>query len=477
MGHLPEATTRPIRGKGYTQQEIRVGLWHCMLAWVFGSGFFAITGGAAFNSFLTRYLHTSDSIYGLVSATGSIGAVFLVLGSYTVERTGRVKGNFLLLVTLHRLLWLGIAAIPLLMPYREGASATTQVVLVCVILLISTIAANYGGAGWTAWMSAIVPNNIAGKFFGTRATIGLVSMVVIASIMTPLIDLYGSHGWIYALIFSVAALLGAIDILLFIPVREVPRPPAAAHTPTLVDIFTIPWRNVLFRRFALYSSVTWFAYLMMGAYVWRYAFAPPADRGLDLPVWMANLLLFTLPTAIMAITSPFWGQAIDRFGPKSVLRVAALSQILLPLGWLFMRPDYSWMILFIVGIGGAFWPGIDQVTFYMQLKGFPDKHRSAYTAMFQVVLGLSMMAGTTVGGYYAGFLQTHLHDVALLPAWVSHYHPLFLTAILIRLASFLLLLPRLPMSDTGSKRQVVSAVAGGVAGTVPRLARRLSRRR
>lgn len=447
-----------------------------MVAWIFGSSFFAITGGAAFNSFLTNYLHTSDAIYGLISATGSIGAIFLLLGSFAVERTGQVKRNFLILVTLHRLLWLGIAAIPIFWPYKVGASNTTQVLLVCGILIVSAIAANYGGAGWTAWMSAIVPGTLAGKFFGMRATIGLVSMVVIASIMTPLIDKFGSHGWVYALIFAIAALLGAIDILLFIPVREVPRVSASAP-PKMIDIFTIPWRNKLFRTFSLYTSVTWFSYMMMGAYIWRYCFASVHDHGLAMPVWLANLLLFTLPTIAMAITSPFWGQAIDKFGQKTVLRVSALSQIIIPIAWLFMRPELSWLIIPVSLLAGALWPGNDQVAFYMQLRGFPDERRSAYTAMFQVVLSTAIMAGTAAGGYYAGFLQNHLYDFGRLPDWVSHYHPLFLTAILIRVFSYFVLLPKIPVAETSTKRQVTRAVADGVLAALPTITGKNSKKR
>ena len=465
-----------ISGKGYSQQEIRVGLWHCMVAWIFGSSFFAVTGGAAFNSFLTNYLHTSDAIYGLISATGSIGAIFLLLGSYTVERTGRVKRNFLLLVTLHRLLWLGIAAIPIFWPYKEGLSTNTQVLLVCGILILSAISANYGGAGWTVWMSDIVPGTLAGKFFGMRATLGLISMVVIASVMTPLIDKFGSHGWVYSLIFAIAAVMGAIDILLFIPVREVPRS-SGVSPPTLIDIFTIPWRNKLFRTFSLYISVTWFSYMMMGAYIWRYCFASVQNHGLGMPVWMANLLLFTVPTAMMALTAPYWGQAIDKFGQKSVLRVSAFSQIIIPLCWLIMRPELSWLIIPIMLFAGALWPGNDQVAFYMQLRGFPDDRRSAYTAMFQVVLSSSVMAGTAAGGYYATFLQNHLYDFGHLPDWISHYHPLFLTAIIIRVFSYFVLLPRIPVEEGSSKRQVTRAVADGVLSALPSLTKRTTDKR
>ncbi|HEY3416457.1 MAG TPA: MFS transporter, partial [Armatimonadota bacterium] len=458
MQDVESSKTPRMLGKGYSPHAVRSALRYCLIAWIFGAAFFAITGGAAFTSFLTKYLHTDDTTYGLIFAAGSLGVVFQLLGSFVIERTGRVKRHFLIYCTLHRLLWLGVAAIPLLLPVVRQAPARVQILLVLLLVLSSAVTANYGSAGWAAWMSDLIPRSMAGKFFGYRARLGLISMVVAAIGVAYLLDRFEGQGWMYALVFGVAALLGGADILCFLPAQEVPRP-VEDNPPTMVEIILTPWRNELFRRFALYTVVTWIAYMMMGPFVWRYCYDTIAEHGLNMSVSRANMLLFILPNATMALMAPFWGRAIDRFGPKPVLAVCALSQILVPLGWVFMRPAWVWGIVAMAMLGGLTWPGIDQVNFYMQLKVFPDNRRTTYIAMFAIVAGLAVVLGTTFGGYYASFWQRQLPLIPNLPSWISHYHPVFLTSILLRAASFLILLPRLPLPGVGSHVTVARQIA------------------
>ncbi|HEX2948720.1 MAG TPA: MFS transporter [Armatimonadota bacterium] len=459
--HRVDSTTGKSSKLRYSPHEVRVGLRYCLIAWIFGSTFFAITTGAVFSSFLTKYLRTDDSTYGLIMSIGSIGVLFQLLGSYVVERTGRTKRNFLYLVTFHRLAWLGVAAIPLFFPVTAGHHTTVQIVLVSVLVLLSAIAANYGGAGWTTWMSDIVPKQVAGIFFGYRARIGMVSMVVAAWGMAILLDAVNGHGWMYAVVFSFAAVMGAADILSFIPVREIPRP-VDAKPPTWMELITIPWRDKMFCSFALYTVITWIAYMMMGPFTWRFCFDTTASHGLNMSVSRANFLLFILPTITMAWVAPFWGKAIDRFGPKPVLATSSFCQIFIPAWWILVHPGSTWLIPVIVIAGGLTWPGIDQVNFYMQLKGFPNVKRTAYIAMFLVVFGLAGMLGTIVGGYCATFWQHHLQNISGLPSWISHYHLVFASAILLRAAAFVVLLPRLPLPGVGDKAVVAKTIVTGM---------------
>ena len=50
-------------------------------------------------------------------------------------------------------------------------------------------------------------------------------------------------------------------------------------------------------------------------------------------VSMMNLLLFIIPWVSMALVAPLWGQAVDRFGPKPVLRLSAFCTALSAIGW------------------------------------------------------------------------------------------------------------------------------------------------
>ena len=55
------------------------------------------------------------------------------------------------------------------------------------------------------------------------------------------------------------------------------------------------------------------------------------------------------------------------------------------------------------------------------------------------------MIGAALGGILASFWKGQLAALPYLPDWVSHYHPLFLTALLLRVLVFAFLLVRLPL--------------------------------
>lgn len=457
--------------KGYAPAEVRLALKYIVVAWAFGAPFFSITSGAPFTSFLTRYLHAGDLAFGLIMAAGPAAMLFLFLGSYVAERTGRSKRNFLWFVSAQRLLWLVIAGVPL---WFDGMPAAVRLGIVGGVAFLAQAMANYGGAGWSAWVADIVPRSIAGEYFGYRARLGMISMVTVST--GAVLLLQGAHGSgrVYAFIFALAAILGAIDIFLFIPIREVPRL-SAEKPPTLVDVLVIPWRSALFRGFVLYSAVSWVAYTMMSSFLWRFCFAPMSERGLGMSILETHLLLSILPLALMAWVAPRWGQAIDRFGPGPVLRLSALCAIILPCAWVCVHHRTAWLAWIASAAIGLTWPGIDQVNFYMIIKGFPDERRTTYNAAFQFVLGAASMAGAALGGVCASLWQGWLPRIPGVPQWVSHYQPVFLTAILVRLAAFALIFPRLRLPGDASYGAVIQSLVGDSRGRLPGLRRKRMR--
>lgn len=462
----PTATKRPVRA-GYRPAEVRRALWYILVAWGFGATFASLTSGASLTSFLVKYLKADDFSYGLIMAIGPAAGLFQFFGSYIIERTGRTKRNFLIFATTHRLLWLGVAAVPLLLPH---ASSAVRLTVVGVLIFLSGAAANFGGAGWPAWMAEIVPQSLAGKYFGYRARLGMIAMMVSSIAVSYLLDANSGSAWLYAGIFALAALIGAVDILLFIPVREIPRQ-TEDQLPTLVEICATPWKDPLFRGYALYTAVAWISYMMMGPFCWRYCFAPVAEQGLGLSMFWVNLLLFLLPMVAMAWMAPYWGAAIDRFGPKPVLGVCSLCAIIIPVGWLILHREVLWLLPIMALLGGLSWPGIEQILFYMQLKGFPQKRRTAYSAMSLVVFSLACMVGTALGGVIATFWQHYLHYIPGLPAWLTHYHPLFLTSLVLRVAAFVFLFPPLRLTGSADKRTVAKAIAHEVRSSLPQVRR------
>lgn len=470
--HEPSPRPPRLLGRGYTPAQVRASLWYIIVAWVFGAGFAALTSGAPLTSFLTTYLKTDDVSYSIIMALPLLAVVLQFVSSYLAERTGRVKRHFLIWATTHRLVWLLAALVPLLLPHGEGFAQTFRIVLVGAVVFASAAIANFGGAGWMSWMSDIIPRSLAGKFFGLRASLGMLSMIVLALGGSFLLDYTHNVGWAYALIFGVAAVFGATDILLFIAVPEIPRPLEETPT-TLGDILTTPWTNRVFRWFAAYTALAWIAYNMMGPFVWRFCIETRDQHGLGMSLTLTNGLLFILATLMMALVSPLWGRAVDRFGAKSVIITSSVAAVLIPGVWLVMRPGLEWLIWPTCFLSGLTWPGIDQTLIFMQCKGFPDERRSAYNAMLAVVLGLASAVGVFLGGQLANFWQTHLHLIPHLPSWVSHYQPVFVISLVLRAAAIVFLLVRLPLPRSAGQRAIYGAIAGELSASVGKAVRRV----
>ncbi len=452
-------STKPRRfsARGYTPREVRVGLRRCLIAWFFGASFSAITGGTVFIAFLKKYLQIGDFSYALILSSGSAAVLLQVVGSFVVERTGCTKKVFLICCTIHRLLWLAIAAVPFFTPIHHQ-SVALQVTFVGVVFFLSASLGNFCVAGWTAWMADIVPSSISGSFFGLRASFGLFIMSGVGLAAAYLADHMLHVTTMYTLVFSIAAILGATDILLFLPVKEIPRP-VEEPRPTLIDIVKTPWSNALFRSFCLYTIVSTIGYGLMNPFQIPFVFA------CGMSVLGATFMLSVLPQVSMAVLSPFWGKAVDRFGPKPVLTASALCHVILPIWWVLLRPSVIWTLPILSILAGLTWPGIDQVSIYMQVKGFPQNRRTAYIAMFMVVAALAGMVGTLIGGAMAHFTE-HFEQLSHQPAW-AHYIPLFALSVIVRLLAFVLIIPRMPLSASGTKRDVAQSIAADVVKAIP----------
>jgi hypothetical protein len=469
----------------YSPEEVRHGLRWMIVAWVFGAAFSSIVG-AGFSAFLVKILKVGDLALGLISAMGPAAVLFLFLGSLVNERTGRTKRNFIGFTLPGRLAWLAIAAVPLVFTDLPNRWATGTV---GILMFLASAAANYGGAGVAVWMGALVPKSGAGAYFALRATVGLWVMIASGFVASRIIGAHQDTASVYTWAFAIAGVLGVLDLVCFSRVPERPRPVEGERT-SMWHILSVPWKNRLFRSFSLYSSITWFTYSMMATFIWPFCYDPVGKQGLGLGVFAAVLFLSLIPMLSMAIVTPFWGTAIDRFGPKPVLGIGSLSAAVLPFAWMFIhagggfsfaagpwtfKPDMLWLIPIIQIIGGITWPAVEQGVFYVQVHGFPEAKRSAYIASYQVVLQIASMLGAATGGYLAGKFLENMSVFTFLPKWMSHYHLVFLVALLIRLAVFVTMYPRLKLEGSAEYKEVAKSMASEAKAAVPKLrARRRS---
>ncbi|HOF88089.1 MAG TPA: MFS transporter [Armatimonadota bacterium] len=469
MSDTAQTTPTPVpEEERYRVADIRLGLRNILLAAAATSAFTALTTGAVFTSFLTRCLRVDDFWYGIIMAMAPAAVFAQFFGSLAAERSGRIKPKYLTYCLPQRLLW---AVIALTLVWILQMPLAARMALLAALFFITAFFQHFGAGGTLAWFSRLVPLSAAGKFFGYRQRSAMIAMLVVATLVSVLLDRFEWQGWLYVIIFLAATAFGLADLLFIRAVPEHPRPVEGAP-PTLKDILRAPWQHPAFRWYAPFMFLTGIAVGMMDPFLWRYCYESAANAGLGMSVFLANLFLAVAPTLIMAWMAPHWGQVLDRVGPKSVLVLATVGNLLVSSVWLLMRQELLWLIPVQTLFAGMANSGIAQVEIHMRVRGFSTHRHTTYLASLNVLNGLAGMTGAALGGILASFWKGQLPLIPGLPAWVSHYHPLFLTALLLRVLVFAFLLVRLPLPGDVPGGRVLRELGAAMAESLGRRRRR-----
>ena len=236
-------------GETLSPAETRRALWVAAIAWgVFGSAWMNLITGAPFVSF-ARTLGASTFMFGLLSSLPFLGVLAQLPASYVVERGRRRRGLFLRFASGQRLLWLVVAALPWAIP-SDYPAARVGVFLALVVL--SSTFGNAGTPAWMSWFADIVPENIRGRYLGNRAALATVTAVFMSASVGWILDRNSSYT-VFTVIFSTAAVLGVIDIWLFLLVREPPMEKQEGPPWRLRNVVLSPLSNRPFRGYLLYA--------------------------------------------------------------------------------------------------------------------------------------------------------------------------------------------------------------------------------
>jgi len=198
---------------------------------------------------------------------------------------------------------------------------------------------------------------------------------------------------------------------------------------------------------------------LAGAYLGRYAMK---EMGLN---YMQMMVFGTMTASLSTIlVMPKWGRALNHFGCRSVMLVAAICGSLPPAFFLLSTPGSIWPLFLNNLIGSMFWSGCNLSASSMQLSYSPDETRPSYIAIFSCVTSLVGVAlGTMTGG-------------ALLEAWDSagwftgsfdRYKALIALSVTLRLTITLLLVPPMKNDREGTPRQLLAAIGGSITHLIP----------
>jgi MFS family permease len=279
------------------------------------------------------------------------------------------------------------------------------VVLVVAIALYQSMAA-IAGCAWNSWMRDLVPETDFGRFFGRRAMATTSLATAVALLGGVLIDSWKRHvpgdpALGYSALFGASAVFGFFGVWLLSITPEQPMPSATqvTHIPTLL---LTPFRDRNFRRLMVFLSSWNFAANLAAPF-----FAVYMLRTLGYS--MTTVIALTMASQVSNVAAlGLWGNLIDRFSNKAVLRISAPLFLACTLAWTFtglawVGPATIYLLVLIHVLMGIATAGVALASGNIVMKLSPAGQATAFLAASSVVVASCGAVAPIIGGLCADF--------------------------------------------------------------------------
>jgi MFS family permease len=354
-------------------QALRRALRTVTAAWMLGVVWMACVSGSHVKIF-SRMLGFSDLTFGLMGALPFMATFGQVIAAALIDRTGLLKYQFIHCSLIHRLLWLVVAAVGLLLP----VPSSWAVAVMLSTLAMSWFMAALSSPAWLTWMGCLIPRRIRGRYFAQRERLALTTLtgavILLGILMDVVFDPAGPAYQALAMrticaVFAVGAVFGTLDIVLFYKVPEVlpapelqqgaalgaaeeklyaeQPPPARGRAKALGpiallrELLLVPLKDRVFRHYVFYGATMSFSITFAGWFFWLNAM-----DNLGFSSLAANALFLVIGPVAGILAAKGWGRAVDRWGRRPVLVVATVGTTFSILPWLLITrrtpaPDFA----------------------------------------------------------------------------------------------------------------------------------------
>ena len=161
-------------------------------------------------------------------------------------------------------------------------------------------------------------------------------------------------------------------------------------------MFMRRFRESNFLKFVVFSGCLTFATYMAAPF---FAVFMLRDLQLSYVTYMALQVCFSL-AALIAL--PLWGRHADLVGNVRVLRLSSFLAALIPMFWLFSHnPAYLMLVQIFSGFS---WSGVTLSAGNFIYDAVTPQKRVRCIAYFNVINGLALFMGSSLGGYFAARL-------------------------------------------------------------------------
>ncbi len=366
--------------------DLRNSIYDGMFANIFAT----LTGGVFLTGF-ALYLGMNELMIGLLASMPFMATVFQIPASYLIGKRKR-KDVAYWAAALARTVWILV----LLVTLMQTQSNTVKRLTILTLIFISYMLTSVSYVSWLSWMSDIIPARIRGRFFGTRNMLcgaaGLLVMLVFGKFLDRLnSQFYQGIPIGFGLIFISAVLFGIFSLHFLKKISE-PRVKASTENMSFLENIALPLKESNFRKLLAFIFLWSFSVYFASPFFTLYFI-----RDLDFSYgFVATLGMLSGFADILGMQ--FWGRVSDKVRNKAIIRLASWVAAFLPLAWVTVKPENTFIPIFLHVVGGGFWAGINLCLNNLLLRITPKENRSWFISVYNIMGGL----GATIGPILAG---------------------------------------------------------------------------
>ncbi len=432
---------------GLDKNTIR-NLWLMIWAIAGGMVWTNVTTGIAFTGFWKK-IGATDLFYGVVSSFPYVACGFQFLASYILERTLKRKKLYVIASMIQRCVWIPFGLIPLIVPMEQ---TTLRLWSTALLALVSAAMMPMMNVAFISICDDVVPQHTRGRYFAVRSQVAVISGIVVGIVIGVVLDAFeGMVG--YTIVFIMGGLLGIGDNLCYVAMKLPPMHAVSRQT-GIWKMLRRVFADREFMRVVTFCTVWLFSVQVGSPYFYVYLQT-------EMQLTNVQITFFGQVTnnigAVLFVT--WWGRALDRHGSRPVMLVACVLSGLYSLMLAFVGGhNYLGVIICYLICGIAWSPyEIGAQNLFMRMSG--KENTSMYTAVFYM---FTQLAGLGLGGAVGGFLLDNVFsrlealNLHMLGFTVTRYNYLFALCGLGRIASAVLLLPRVHEPGASTLRQYLT---------------------
>ncbi len=363
---------------------------------------------------------------GILGALPVVTLVAQFAAAVAVNHMRHRRWFFLSLSIVQRLALLPVALGPLWYP---DAPAIFWIWMLLAATGVNHLLMHFCNPLWLSWMGDLLPREGLSRYWGHRQLWMQWSAALSLLLGAMLIVKSGLPvGPAFGLLICLGAVLGVIDILLFLRIEE---PPVEQHPqPQLLQVLAGPFRHGQFRTFIAYACFWNFAAMFGAPFISLYLLSY-VEMSL-----FGVLLLWAFSWMGGAVLSRWLGRLVERFGnrPMLVACTSLKSTNMIALLLIPAEPTLAfWILVPVFMVDALLNAGIAIATNGYLLRESPRANRTMFIAAGTALAG--MIGG--VAAVLAGAMLKWLGDATWSIGGMTlvGFHALFAISLLLRLAS------------------------------------------